>query len=205
MQDFTVDKARIMELMKDFPLKEEEEYKDMYKEIYNEEIKEIRKSLKDLENDIFDDKDFNKKVSLIKKKRDELYDEIDNKLRKRIKKTANMIASKNRFKKYMDNKIDNYMFDYKRKRDLLNKEWKKAKRIPLERNEFYDKYGKKLEFKMKPRLWKPIDYADFEDRSNKKEIFEKLDYNENLYNAYLNYDLDYIKENNNSLYNDLVN
>ena len=74
-----------------------------------------------------------------------------------------------------------------------------TKTIPLSRLKF-NKYCKKVNyFKSNKRPWNGFDYANIYTPSESDITNHKL--NEKLYNAYLNYDLDYIKQNNSDLFN----
>lgn len=75
-----------------------------------------------------------------------------------------------------------------------------TKTIPLNKSEF-SKYFKKINgVKVAKRPWSGFDYANIYDCSEQISINKS---NEELYSAYLNYDLDYIKNNNSYLFSSL--
>ena len=205
--------------MSQIDLEEASDYEEMIKaneedisrmnlesEFYDEIDKNLINDLKELGNNIFDDDIYYENVKKMYENKKRIYKGIKSRLYNSNKDDNYKNETKSKFKSYINSRINDYLRDYKRKRTLIkDKQWKKIKKVPLNRRDFYIKYGKKIFFNLKPRLWKPTDYADFYDRSNSKDVESTINYNNNLYNAYLNFDLGFIKKNNLDLYNDLTN
>jgi len=128
------------------------------------------------------------------------YKEVELNLIKRLK-------SIRRYNIDLEKRILNYLLEFRNKKTLINKDWKKIKHLPLNKNEFINKYGKKCINKIKPKPWSSNVYAgDFYIINNKEnnEFNNYDDYNNKLYNSYLNLDIDSIQSINKKLYNDLM-
>lgn len=89
---------------------------------------------------------------------------------------------------------------------LINTNYFKiTNKIPLNYDDFINLYGRKINFNLeiKKKPWKPIDYCNIYNYEIDLINKENLNYNKNLYNAYLNYDKDFIFDNSKDLYLDL--
>lgn len=227
MQKDLKDNIQFHNLEKDDVIKEnEEEEKEQKNENNEKKVKDI-KNFKTIKNNLYNEvnntfnileDNLNKNIfdydnikannelnNLIIKK-DNLYKNIKFKINNKINDKIKNKKFKNHFKNYLNNKVNSFINDFNQKRNLIeNTNWKKIKKFPLTKFNFINKYGKKINYKIKPRLWSPKDYTDFYDYSNLSinDIYNTINYNDNLYKNYLDFNLDYIKENNLNLYNDL--
>lgn len=110
------------------------------------------------------------------------YDELVKRIQRRIKIIE---ENNNQIKK----NLINYLNYFNKKRLLcLKSKWKLYNKIPLNKINFIKKYGKKFN----------------ENINDLNEIKKILNYNNKLYLAYLSTDLNYIKNENINLYNDLI-
>lgn len=180
--------------------------------IKNNLINEINNTFNILEDNLnknifdYDNIKVNNELNNLIIKKDDLYKNIKFKINDKIKNKNKNKKFKNHFKNYLNNKVNSFINDFNQKKDLIeNSNWKKIKKFPLTKSNFINKYGKKINYKIKSKIWSPKDYSDFYDYSNLSinDIYNTIDYNDNLYKNYLDLNLDYIKENNLNLYNDL--
>ena len=106
-------------------------------------------------------------------------------------------------KKFLDDinrRKSKFLDRFKQNRSNFNRgNWKKIKKLPLSKKHFINKYFKDFDIKLAKRPWNSVDYGNQGYDLNNPKLLEI----DNLYDYYLNNDLDKIKSINLSIFNDL--